>query len=301
MTEKSVREGTPKKYEELTFTDDFMFCKVLTHNLNLCKGLLEIILEKKIRKVELPEAQKDIKITYDGKGIRLDVYVEDKDNTVYDIEMQATDTKNLPKRSRYYQGMIDLNLISKGEDYKQLKKSYIIFLCKFDPFEENLCCYTFENVCLQRKELKLEDESVKIFVNPNGNREGISEEQRELFRYLIEEKAEGVFTRELKREVETAKKQEEWRVEYMTLLMRDRENQEKGYHRGLEQGLSQGLEQGLSQGLEQGLEQGIQAIVSDYLSDNLTKEQIIAKLQKLFQLTFEEATGYYEKYRDIQR
>ena len=76
--------------------------------------------------MELPEAQKSIKITYDGKGVRLDVYVEDKENTVYDLEMQATDMKNLPKRSRYYQGMIDLNLISKGENYKKLKKRFEI-------------------------------------------------------------------------------------------------------------------------------------------------------------------------------
>lgn len=75
-----------------------------------------------------------IKHSYDGKGVRLDVYAADDEKTVYDIEMQATSNKNLPKRSRYYQGMIDLNLIKKGEDYKTLRKSYIIFICIFDPF-----------------------------------------------------------------------------------------------------------------------------------------------------------------------
>ena len=68
-------------------------------------------------------------MTYDGKGIRFDVYTEDEKNTVYDIEMQTTSQKDLPKRSRYYQGMVDLNLIERGAKFKQLKNSYIIFIC----------------------------------------------------------------------------------------------------------------------------------------------------------------------------
>lgn len=48
--------------------------------------------------------------------------------------MQSTDKKNLPKRTRYYQGMIDLNIINKGEDYNKLKKSYVIFICDYDEF-----------------------------------------------------------------------------------------------------------------------------------------------------------------------
>ena len=82
--------------------------------------------------------QKPIEITADARGIRLDVYVEDENETVYDIEMQPTKKTNLPKRSRYYQGMIDLNLIERGADFNELKKSYVIFICLEDPFKEGL-------------------------------------------------------------------------------------------------------------------------------------------------------------------
>lgn len=115
-----------KEYEELCFTDDYMFCMILTTRLDLCKELLELILDIKIRKVEIAEQQKNVDITYDGKGVRFDVYVDDAENTVYDIEMQTTRQKDLPKRTRYYQGMIDLNLIQKGMRYSELKKSYVI-------------------------------------------------------------------------------------------------------------------------------------------------------------------------------
>ena len=70
----------------------------------------------------------------DAKSIRLDVYVKDNENIVYNIEMQASDTKELPKRSRYYQSLIDLQLIDKGQTYRKLNRSYIIFICLEDIF-----------------------------------------------------------------------------------------------------------------------------------------------------------------------
>ena len=236
----------PKKYEELDFTDDFMFCKVMTHNLELCRELLEIILDQKIRKVELLEAQKSIKITYDGKGVRLDVYVEDEKNTVYDIELQATDTKNLPKRSRYYQGMIDLNLISKGENYKKLKKSFVIFICKFDPFNKDLCKYTFKNLCVEQTDIELQDEAIKVFINPYGKSDTISEELQEFLKYLCKEESESTFTKKLEEEVHRARTQKEWKVEYMTLLMRDQENIEKGIELERIQAIKRMMEKGFS-------------------------------------------------------
>lgn len=89
-------------YSELKFTDNFIFCKVLENNLDLCKELLELILEIKIKKVVLADKEKTLDVTPDGKSVRLDVYVEDAVGTVYDIEMQVTSKWNLPKRSRYY-------------------------------------------------------------------------------------------------------------------------------------------------------------------------------------------------------
>ena len=120
-----------KEFEELTIVDNFMFGAVM-RDPKRCKPLLEYILDVKIRKIEYSELQKSIDIQYQSKSIRLDVYVEDDENSVYNIEMQTTRHKNLPKRMRYYQGMIDLNIIDKGEDYASLKKSFVIFICTFD-------------------------------------------------------------------------------------------------------------------------------------------------------------------------
>ena len=136
-----------KPIEELTFTDDFMFGRIM-QNPEICKGFLERLLEIKIDKIEYPTLQKTISPHYKSKGIRLDVYVEDS-NRVFDIEIQNDFQLALPRRTRYYQSMIDMDDLLKGADYSQLNDSFVIFVCQFDPFNADLPCYTFKNLCLE--------------------------------------------------------------------------------------------------------------------------------------------------------
>ena len=225
-----------KNYEELEFTDDFMFCKVLTNKPKLCKELLELIIGKKVGKFVQLDKQQPIEITSDGKGVRFDVYCEDDQNTVFDCEMQTGTYKNLPKRSRYYQGMIDLNLIERGADYRKLKKSYIIFICPVDVFGLGLHKYTFENRCAEIPDLLLGDEAVKIFLCAGGTADDVSEDMRAFLEYISGKKNNNRFVQKLEAEVEKARNREEWRMEYMTLLMRDQEMINKGREEGREEG-----------------------------------------------------------------
>lgn len=235
-----MSEQRVKEYEELLFTDDFMFCKVLENNEDLCKELLELILGKKIRRINYLAKQKVIDITSDGKGIRLDVYLEDEENTVFDIEMQTTTNKNLSKRTRYYQGMIDLNLIEKGSDYKELKKSYIIFICLQNPFKKFARhIYSFENRCNEDTSLVLGDESTKVILTPDGTMDDVSDELAEFLDYLAGKGGNSSFVKRLDQAVEQARNKEIWRMEYMTLQMRDREKYEEGHAEGLATGMQQ--------------------------------------------------------------
>ena len=222
-----------KKYEDLTFTDDFMFCKVMTTNPELCHELLELIPGKKVGAFTRLDQQKPIEMTADGKGIRFDVYSEDDSKTVYDCEMQTSRKDNLPKRTRYYQGMIDLNLLERGANYKELKKSYVIFICPFDEFKRGLHKYTFENRCKEMPELVLGDESTKIFLCAGGNADDVSDDMKDFLNWLTTEKiGDSELVKKLQNAVENAQNQEEWRLEYMTLLMRDNEMREEGREEG---------------------------------------------------------------------
>ena len=143
--------------QELNLSDDFLFSKVFS-DAEVCRQVLEKILKVKIKKIKFVESQKTIDLVMESKAIRLDIYVQDEKETIYNVEMQNDkypDESHLPKRSRYYQGMIDLNSIEKGEDYDELKESYVIFICTFDPFGKELVQYTFENLCEEDTTIRL--------------------------------------------------------------------------------------------------------------------------------------------------
>lgn len=221
-----------KTFDELTIKDNFMFGAVM-RNPTKCKAVLECILGIKIRKIEYPELEKTIDNTYESKSIRLDVYVEDDANTIYNIEMQATNKRNLPKRTRYYQGMIDLNIINKGDDYNKLKKSYVIFICDYDEFGLGRHIYTFEKRCKEVPDLVLGDDTVVVILNTKGTANDVNDEIKGLLDYIDGEAPRSNLAKSLDEEVENVKSNEDWRRSFMTLLMRDREKQNLGRYEGL--------------------------------------------------------------------
>lgn len=133
--------------------------------------------------------------------------------------MQTTKYEELPKRSRYYQDIIDLNLIEKGEAYDILNTSYVIFICTFDFFESNKSMYEFENICINRPELKLNDGTHKIFLNTKGDRSGISKELKLLLDYFDGKEPESKLAKKIDQKVFEAKRNDQWRREYMSYQM----------------------------------------------------------------------------------
>ena len=280
-----------KDYSELTFTDDFMFCKVMSTNLDLCKEVLELILNMNISRIELVESQKTFDITALAKSIRLDVYVSDDSNTVYDVEMQTTLATDLPKRTRYYQGMIDLNLIEKGSPYKELKKTYIIFICLENPFKEsgkNLPIYTFENICLQDNEIKLKDDAYKVIINAAGDRDNLSDNMCAFLDYLQGKDAESKLTKAIETSVDKAIERSDWRVEYMTLNAKIMEERAEAREEGREVGREEGREEECIK--------NIRKTISLLRRLNFKNEDIIREISQTFEISLETAGKYIEDY-----
>ena len=220
-----------KPIEELTLMDDYMFAAVMRDTKHL-KPLLEYILEIKIAKIELVEPQKTAKEGYSSKGIRLDLYVEDEKGTIYNVEVQTTDKRNLPRRMRYYQSVIDIHVLHPGDDYRNLRKSFVIFICSYDPFGRNRYIYTFETVCREVPGLSLGDDTYKIVVNTAGTEGEISNELKEVILYLGSGKVTGSYSRELDEAVNAVKTNEDRRLEYMTMMIHDMEVREEGRTEG---------------------------------------------------------------------
>lgn len=228
---KQTTQQLRTNWEKLSISNDFLFGKIM-QNSELCIELLQMILpDLKIDHIEYSELQKSIKPDIEARSVRLDVYVKDEKEVVYDIEMQVIDTKELPKRSRYYQSMIDLQLIDRGQHYKNLNRSYIIFICLFDSFGKNRHIYTFENICKEDNSVLMGDEAVKIFLNAEGTLNDVSKELKAFLDYVAGKKSKDAYVEKLEEAVQEAKKNREWRHEYMTLLMRDQENQKIGENR----------------------------------------------------------------------
>jgi hypothetical protein len=244
-----------KKYEELELRDDFMFSRIMS-NPKFVKPLLETILGVKIRKIVYPQTQKTIDLSLQAKGIRLDVYVEDDQNTVFNLEMQTSDGANLPKRMRYYQGMIDLNILDKGQDYTTLKKSYVIFICTFDPFGEGRHIYTFCNTCQENTALTLDDDAVKIILSTKGTMDDVSPEMKRILDYIDGKGASDKFTEELEEAVCSARQNERWRLDYMTLEYEYRQRYLEGKEEGREEGRAEGRAEGRERTIQKLHERG---------------------------------------------
>ena len=265
-----------KKYEELELRDDFMFSRIMS-NPKFVKPLLETILGVKIRKIVYPQTQKTIDLSLQAKGIRLDVYVEDDQNTVFNLEMQTSDGANLPKRMRYYQGMIDLNILDKGQDYTTLKKSYVIFICTFDPFGEGRHIYTFCNTCQENTALTLDDDAVKIILSTKGTMDDVSPEMKRILDYIDGKGASDKFTEELEEAVRSARQNERWRLDYMTLEYEYRQRYLEGKEEGREEGRAEGRERTIQKLHERG--ESIASIADIVELNEEEVKRVISKLK----------------------
>ena len=178
----------PKPVEELTFTDDGMFRAVM-HEPGISEAVVERLLHVKVKKIVYPELEKTIEPFYTTKGVRLDVYLKDEDKII-DVELQTYKQDAIGKRTRYYQSMIDIDSLMKGQDYAELLDSYVLFICKSDPFQnENekgfgLPCYTFKNVCLENGEVSLDDKSTKVLFNASAHKAVEDEKIRDILHFV---------------------------------------------------------------------------------------------------------------------
>ena len=211
-----------KTLQELTLKDNFMFGAVMSEEAN-CKRLLELILGFPIARIEV---SKERSITYhpEYKGVRLDVYAADENNTRYNVEMQAAAETSLGKRSRYYHSQIDMELLQSGSSYSDLPDSYVIFICDFDPFGERKYRYSFIPSCQECPTARLKDGSCTIFLNTRGeNPDEIPRELRSFLEYVsadLEASAKDfgdAYVKSLQRSVTLVKQSREMEQRYMLL------------------------------------------------------------------------------------
>ena len=174
-----------KEFSKLNLLDRFLFDEAMEDSENM-KTVLDIILGQDIPLRLPPHSEKEIRTFPDNRQVRLDVYAWDDDDTVYDTEAQKEDTKNLPKRSRFYKEVLDINLLQRGRVvFNKINRAFIILIMPFDPFGKGFYKYTFRMKCEECPDLDLQDDATRIFLNCHGTHpEMVSPELIELLHYM---------------------------------------------------------------------------------------------------------------------
>ena len=240
-----------KDWQDLTIQNDYMF-KLIMSRKRICKKMLEKILRISIDDLVYIEDEKSMKASYDSKGVRLDVYVKDDKHTVYNIEIQVRKPENegLYKRTRYYQSMIDGDLLKAGVDYDELNPTYIIFICPFEPFHEGRHMYTFRNYCTEDKDIELQDGTVRLFLNTKGTMDDVEPDVKAFLEYVDGVMSPDEFVQEIDEAIRNVKTQESERVRYMTYTLKLKEERKIGHEAGFREGMEKGLEKGLQKGTQ---------------------------------------------------
>ena len=218
---------------KISIQDDFVFGSVMS-NKRLCQRLIQLILpELKIERIEFPTIQKVVQESQFSHGVRFDVYTKDQNGVVYEIDMQIRHTRGLPQRVRYYQGRIDSEMLKHGQKYASLRRSYVIFICPFDPFDLGLHRYDFANYCRQDKALALDDGRTAIFLNTKGIKNDVSKGLRNFLDYVDNRDVDNdKYVDELKGYIQNLSKNTEWRNDYMDnrthMMFHDEDVREEG-------------------------------------------------------------------------
>ena len=175
-----------KTLNELTLLDKFLFDEVMDIP-EAHEAALRIILgDENLRLLTPSQTEKELRTAPWLRSIRLDVYSVDENLRVYNTEAQKTRKTDLPRRSRFYQSVMDSSLLKSGdENFNLLNDTFNIIITPFDLFGEGRYCYTFHARCDENPSLVLEDGATRIFLNTRGtNRNEVSEELIQFLEYM---------------------------------------------------------------------------------------------------------------------
>ena len=215
--------------------------------MTLCSEMLHRIFPKlDVRDIQPVDTQKSEKLDLHIRGVRFDVFTKIAQN-FFDVEMQGKRINDLSRRSRAYQTVItykglEMGTLKESGNYKDIPDAYVVFICKFDPFGQGRHMYSFRNYCDQDKNITLGDGAYYVYLNTKGKVNDVSPELKRFLDFVGKNKVSknDSFIETLDRKVKEAKKNTEWRHEYMMLLTIEDEKFAEGRDVGRKEGIAEG-------------------------------------------------------------
>lgn len=246
----------------------------------------------------------------------MDIRAESDLGETYDVEMQRGSLAFFENRALAYGARMVNSSLAKGDNYDKIRKNIVISFIDGLMFPSIPDLHTEFNMRERKWNISLTDRLSIHFlelgkVDDHINPSDLSSVERfcAYLKYAGDETKED-FVKELLETGEEAIVMSEHVFRKITedeslqdLLRRQEFAEHDNATRMMlmereatKRGLERGLEKGLEQGLEKGLEQGIAALILDNMEDGKTREQILDKLQRRFNLDNQKAADYYNKY-----
>ena len=164
--EKNNHERTQELLEILRnfrLLDDTFFSECFDGNNECTELILRIILDMPDLKVLRTNTQRSVKNLMLHEA-RLDAYAEDSRGNAYDIEVQRSDTGAERRRARFYSSMLDSRMLRKGEKYRSIPDSFVIFITENDVMRRGNSVYRIERCIMDTRE-EFRDGSHIVYVN----------------------------------------------------------------------------------------------------------------------------------------
>ena len=300
--------------EYFDFTNDLIFRWVMEREENCLAILRAILPELKITAVKRRENEHPVNhLAFDDeRGVRFDAIIEDDQERFYDVEMQVANQPGLGKRVRYYQAQIDQETLKKGEDYDDLRESYVIFFCAFDPCGQDRRLYQFHYYEDADRQLRLPTNSHVILINALGTKDQITPELAAVLDVMNRRRDNtNPLAVRLVKEIDDYNRDKKRRRALMNLKMRLKDEWRLGLSEGFDQGRAEGKAEGLSQGRAEGKAEGLnqgRAEGRDEMQDEMTlglihalqaqgmpQKQIVEALALTRKISLAEAQHYYEQ------
>lgn len=151
--------------DDMSLFDDDLMSMVFDRNIEATELLLRIILKRDDINVISVVGQREFQNpVVGGRNIRLDILAKDSTGRHYNIEVQNKPDGAHVRRARFNSSMMDSRMLKEGQEFSELRDSYMVFITHTDIFGHGIPIYTV-NRYFEEIDAPFNDGSHIVYVN----------------------------------------------------------------------------------------------------------------------------------------
>jgi len=168
MTEEELQQDNrtvEQIVDDMDLFDDDLMSMVFDGNIPATELLLRIILNRDDITVISVVGQREFQSPVaGGRSIRLDIFAKDSTGKHYNAEVQKRPEGAHIRRARFNSSMLDSRMLKEGQEFSELRDSYMVFITQKDVFGHGIPIYTI-NRHFEEIDDSFDDGSHIIYVN----------------------------------------------------------------------------------------------------------------------------------------